>query len=105
MVKVGDSIPNIDLVEGKPDVKVNLSQELGSGLIIGVPAAFSTLDALSYVHTHHLTPEPESYQLDIILIALTGPACSDTHIPGYIAHSKLKSAGKVFVVSVNDAFV
>ncbi|KAN0121708.1 Redoxin [Hyaloscypha variabilis] len=74
MVKVGDSIPSIDLVEGKPDAKVNLSKELGSGLIIGVPAAFS-------------------------------PACSDTHIPGYIAHSKLKSTGKVFVVSVNDAFV
>jgi len=44
MVKVGDSIPNIDLVEGKPDAKVNLSKELGSGLIIGVPAAFSTWD-------------------------------------------------------------
>ena len=42
MVKVGDSIPNIDLVERKPDAKVNLSKELGSGLIIGVPAAFST---------------------------------------------------------------
>ncbi|PMD13307.1 Redoxin [Hyaloscypha hepaticicola] len=74
MVKVGDSIPSIELVEGKPDVKVDLSKELGSGLIIGVPAAFS-------------------------------PTCSDSHIPGYIAHPKLKSAGKVFVVSVNDAFV
>jgi len=41
MVKVGDSIPSIELVEGKPDVKVDLSKELGSGLIIGVPAAFS----------------------------------------------------------------
>jgi hypothetical protein len=41
MVKVGDSVPNIDLVEGNPGNKVNLSQELGSGLIIGVPAAFS----------------------------------------------------------------
>ena len=49
MVKVGDSIPNIDLVEGKPDSKVNLSKELGSGLIIGVPAAFSTSD---YFHLH-----------------------------------------------------
>ncbi|KAE9382254.1 Redoxin [Stipitochalara longipes BDJ] len=74
MVKVGDSIPSIELVEGKPDSKVDLSKELGSGLIIGVPAAFS-------------------------------PACSDSHVPGYIAHPKLKSAGNIFVVSVNDAFV
>lgn len=43
MVKVGDSIPNVDLVEGSPGDKVNLSKELasGKGLIIGVPAAFS----------------------------------------------------------------
>ncbi|KAK0099747.1 hypothetical protein ONS95_013360 [Cadophora gregata] len=76
MVKVGDSIPSIPLVEGKPDQTVDLSKELasGSGIIIGVPAAFS-------------------------------PTCSDSHIPGYISHPKLKSAGKVFVVSVNDAFV
>jgi peroxiredoxin len=26
-------------------------------------------------------------------------------VPGYISHSKLKDAGKVFVVSVNDPFV
>jgi len=76
MVKVGDSIPSIPLVEGSPGDKIDLSQELssGKGLIIGVPAAFS-------------------------------PSCSDTHIPGYVASDKLKSAGKVFVVSVNDAFV
>jgi 2-Cys peroxiredoxin 5 len=74
MVKAGDSIPNIDLYESNPGNKVNLSKELGSGLIIGVPAAFS-------------------------------PTCSDSHIPGYIANPKLKDAGKVFVVSVNDAFV
>ena len=43
MVKVGDSIPNVDLVEGSPGDKVNLSKELasGKGLIVGVPAAFS----------------------------------------------------------------
>ena len=34
-----------------------------------------------------------------------GPTCSDSHIPGYITHAKLKDAGKVFVVSVNDPFV
>jgi len=74
MVKVGDSIPSIELVEGAPDKKVNLATELGTGLIIGVPAAFS-------------------------------PTCSDSHIPGYVAHPKIKDAGKVFVVFVNDAFV
>ena len=43
MVKVGDSIPNIDLVEASPSDKVNLSKELasGKGLIVGVPAAYS----------------------------------------------------------------
>ncbi len=41
MVKVGDSIPSIPLKEGKPDAEVDLSQELGNGIIIGVPAAFS----------------------------------------------------------------
>ncbi len=35
----------------------------------------------------------------------SGPSCSRSHVPGYINHSKLKDAGKVFVVSVNDPFV
>lgn len=34
-----------------------------------------------------------------------GPSCSATHVPGYINSPNLKSAGKVFVVSVNDPFV
>ncbi|KAK5075203.1 hypothetical protein LTS08_001715 [Lithohypha guttulata] len=76
MVKVGDSIPDIELFEDSPGNKVNLSKELaqGEGLIIGVPAAFS-------------------------------PGCSDSHIPGYLADPKLKEAGKAFIISVNDAFV
>lgn len=43
-VKVGDSIPNLNiLVEGSPGNKVNLAAELsGNGIIVGVPAAFST---------------------------------------------------------------
>ena len=42
MVKVGDPIPSVELVEGTPGNKVNLANELkGKGLIIGVPAAFS----------------------------------------------------------------
>jgi len=35
----------------------------------------------------------------------TGPSCSETHVPGYINSDKAKSFGKIFVVSVNDAFV
>ena len=35
----------------------------------------------------------------------SGPACSASHIPGYLNSPSLKSAGQVFVVSVNDAFV
>jgi 2-Cys peroxiredoxin 5 len=92
MVQVGDSIPSIVLKEGKPDVEVDLSKELGSGIIIGVPAAFSTLFHCSTLAARDL-------------ILLPGPTCTDSHIPGYIAHPKLKDAGKVFVVSVNDAFV
>lgn len=41
-VNVGDSLPDIDLVESSPGNKVNLAKELkGKGVIIGVPAAFS----------------------------------------------------------------
>ncbi|KAK1720432.1 redoxin [Colletotrichum acutatum] len=76
-VKVGDAVPEVDLVENSPGNKVSLAEEFGkvtNGLIIGVPAAFS-------------------------------PACSASHIPSYINHPKLKEAGPVFVVSVNDPFV
>ena len=42
-VKVGDKIPNLDvLVENSPGNKVNLGEAItGKALIIGVPAAFS----------------------------------------------------------------
>ncbi|TGJ85486.1 hypothetical protein E0Z10_g3235 [Xylaria hypoxylon] len=73
-VQVGDAVPDIDLHEGSPANKVNLAKEFGSGVIIGVPAAFSGV-------------------------------CSQKHVPSYLEHPKLASAGKVFVVSVNDAFV
>ena len=44
MVKVGDSIPDVELAEGSPGNKVNLKEALskGKGVIVGVPAAFST---------------------------------------------------------------
>jgi len=37
--------------------------------------------------------------------AAFSPSCSNSHIPGFINHKKLKSAGDVFVVAVNDPFV
>jgi len=76
MVKQGDSIPDVDLFEDSPGNKVNLSKELATGKGVIIGVP-----------------------------AAFSPSCSDTHIPGYIASDKLKSAGKVFVVSVNDAFV
>ncbi|KAI4127612.1 MAG: hypothetical protein LQ338_003107 [Usnochroma carphineum] len=48
LVNVGDRIPDLELVEGSPGNKVNLSKELrGKGLVIGVPAAFSYLNSPS----------------------------------------------------------
>lgn len=78
-VNVGDAIPNLEvLVEDSPGNKVNLGKELGSGKGEG---------------------------LIIGVPAAFSGACSTTHVPGYINHPKLKDAGKVFVVSVNDPFV
>jgi len=76
MVQQGDSIPQVDLFEDSPGNKVNLSKELASGKGIIIGVP-----------------------------AAFSPSCSDTHIPGYVSHDKLKEAGKVFVVSVNDPFV
>ena len=39
------------------------------------------------------------------LLIMAGPSCSNSHIPGFINHKKLNSAGDVFVVAVNDPFV
>ena len=45
LVNPGDKLPDLDLVEGSPGNKVNLSRDLrGKALIIGVPAAFSTFE-------------------------------------------------------------
>lgn len=66
----------MDVYEDSPGNKVNLAQELSSGKGLIIGV-------------------PAAYS----------PGCSDSHIPGYVGHAKLKDAGKVFVVSVNDAFV
>jgi hypothetical protein len=133
---------HIELMEGSPGNKINLAKELtGKGLIIGVPAAFSTFGAFFFLNTFCLrrscsaTPEvgrlPANYflfacpwvvflsplcvirafycttrlTLSSSLLINPGPTCSASHIPGYINSPKLKNAGQVFVVSVNDPFV
>ncbi|KAG4435914.1 hypothetical protein IFR05_008608 [Cadophora sp. M221] len=75
-IKVGDKLPNLDvLVENSPGNKVNLSEAIKGKALI------------------------------IGIPAAFSPSCSNSHVPGYINHSKLKSAGDVFVVAVNDPFV
>ncbi|KAF2237300.1 AhpC/TSA family protein [Viridothelium virens] len=74
-VNVGDRIPDVELMENSPGNKVNVAKELKGKGLI------------------------------IGVPAAFSPACSATHIPGYINFQGLKNAGQVFVVSVNDAFV
>ena len=46
-VKVGDAIPDVELMESSPGNRVSIARELkGKGLVIGVPAAFSKADAI-----------------------------------------------------------
>jgi hypothetical protein len=54
-VQLGDSLPDVELFEGSPGNKVNISKELtGKGVIVGVPAAYcTTLDA-PLSSTHHV---------------------------------------------------
>jgi len=68
---------DVELMESSPGNKVNLSKELA-----GKPKG-----------------------LIIGVPAAFSPACSSSHIPGYIKYEGLKDAGDVYVVSVNDAFV
>lgn len=76
-VRVGDPIPDLDvLVEDSPGNKINLANEFaGSDGVI------------------------------VGVPAAFSGACSSSHVPSYMNHPKLKSAGRVFVVSVNDPFV
>ncbi|KAF4554687.1 Redoxin-like protein 2 [Elsinoe fawcettii] len=76
LVKVGGAIPDIELHESSPGTKVSLAKEFSSGK-----------------------------GLIIGVPAAFSPSCSAKHVPGYLNSDKLKGAGKVFVVSVNDAFV
>jgi peroxiredoxin len=74
--------------------------------------SISTISGISKARTAyavHLKNESKcKYQnrkARLTIPLLAGPSCSESHIPGYINYEKLKDAGDVFVVSVNDAFV
>jgi Redoxin len=76
-VKVGDTIPNLEVLhEDTPGTKVNLAEE------------FKSADG-------YIVGVPAAFS----------GTCSSMHVPSYINSPKLKNAGKVFVVSVNDVFV
>jgi peroxiredoxin len=76
-VKVGDEIPDLEVLhEETPGTKINLAEEFKS--------------ANGYI---------------IGVPAAFSGTCSSSHVPSYINSPKLKDAGKVFVVSVNDVFV
>ncbi|KAI0381357.1 Redoxin-domain-containing protein [Hypomontagnella monticulosa] len=77
-VKVGEQIPDLEVLqENSPGNMVNLAKEF------------------QQVTNGVIVGVPAAFS----------GACSQTHVPGYIQHPKLKQAGQVFVVSVNDAFV
>jgi len=78
-IKVGESLPSVDLFEGTPGGKVNTG-DLVKGkkvLFFGVPGAFT-------------------------------PGCSKTHLPGYVEKAdtiKGKGVSEIVCISVNDPFV
>ena len=88
MIKVGDTLPNVTLME--------YSEVEGEGCSIG-PNAVDVAKA--------------SAGKTIALFALPGaftPTCSAKHVPGYVEQqAALKAAGvdEIWCVSVNDAFV
>ncbi|KAM3531265.1 hypothetical protein NHJ13051_000833 [Beauveria bassiana] len=77
LIRVGDEIPETEgLFENSAAAKVSLAAEFKSG---------------------------DGYIIGVPG-AFTG-TCSSKHVPSYINHPKLRDAGKVFVLSVNDPFV
>jgi 2-Cys peroxiredoxin 5 len=78
-IKVGDSVPAVDLFEGNPGNKVSVSELVKGKKVVffGVPGAFT-------------------------------PGCSKTHLPGYVEQAseiKEKGIAEIVCVSVNDPFV
>ena len=75
-LSVGDTLPSVPFHHNSPANEVTIPKT-GKQVLVGIPAAFS-------------------------------PGCSNTHVPGYIARMKeFKDLGveRIYVISVNDAFV
>ncbi|CAL1170498.1 unnamed protein product [Cladocopium goreaui] len=91
----GDSLPSIEVDEGKP------------GEVVNVAELFKGTDAIG----HFANAGAASSGKKGVLFAVPGaftPTCSEKHLPGYIEKAEdLKAAGAEVVacVSVNDAFV
>lgn len=78
-ISVGDSLPNKPLFENSPGNAVNIVEEIGSSKAVIVGV-------------------PGAFS----------PACSASHVPGFLKHLgdfKKKGYEKVYVVGVNDPFV
>ncbi|XP_044304533.1 peroxiredoxin-5, mitochondrial [Varanus komodoensis] len=78
-LKVGDKLPSVEVYEGDPGNKVNVSSLFKGkkGILFGVPGAFT-------------------------------PGCSNTHLPGYVEKAgQLKGKGVEIIacLAVNDVFV
>ncbi|KAL6045852.1 hypothetical protein STEG23_024356 [Scotinomys teguina] len=78
-IKVGDSLPSVEVFEGEPGKKVNLAELFKGkkGVLFGVPGAFT-------------------------------PGCSKTHLPGFVEQAgalKAKGVQVLACLSVNDVFV
>lgn len=78
-LKAGDKVPSAKLYDSSPANSVDLRSQTSEGkyIVVGVPGAFS-------------------------------PGCSGSHVPGYwkaFDKFSVKGVDKIFVVTVNDAFV
>jgi len=97
-VKVGDKIPDVELMEGSPGTKIKIADELksGKGLVIGKEAHRNMASRNSHPPPERTSPDCSTHAG---VPAAFSPACSESHIPAYINATNLKSAGRVFVVS------
>ncbi|CAL8362962.1 unnamed protein product [Lota lota] len=78
-IKVGESLPAVEVHEGDPGTKVSMDQLFKGkkGILFAVPGAFT-------------------------------PGCSKTHLPGFVqqaAELRTKGVQEIACVSVNDSFV
>ena len=88
MVKVGDSIPDVELMEDSPGNKVSIAKSLtGKGLIIGVPAAFSKI-AVSFASFYRLPCESHACMRDDSLRPGAAPELLSSFVVDQQSHTK-----------------